>query len=93
MSPPVTATALIAAMRAVAVAEGTPGNEPARALDALERLPRQGMLTLHQAVDMPADDRGYMPGVAQSAVRRATGCQRGVGVGGHLRPPRPTTPL
>ena len=67
MAPPVTATALIAAVRAVAVAEGRPGNEPARALDALERLPPQGMLTLRQAVDMLADDRGYMPGIAQSA--------------------------
>ena len=55
MAPPVTATALIAAVRAVAVAEGRPGNEPARALDALERLPPQGMLTLHQAVDMLAN--------------------------------------
>ena len=76
MAPPVTASALIGAVRAVAVAEGRPGNEPARALDALERLPPQSMLTLRQAVDMLADDRGHMPGVAQSAVLQTFGGPR-----------------
>ena len=34
------------------------------------------MLTLRQAVDMLADDRGYMPGVAQSAVLQTFGGPR-----------------
>ena len=62
---------LVAAVQAVALADGPPGHEPFAVLDAFERLPPKSLLAVSQAVLV--DDRNYMPAVAPSALIQAFG--------------------